>query len=80
MWGIYNRRVADDKFSSKQILKREQCCLDALRIVNGYSAYQVAPGSDPANQYGREVTAGAFSLLGTPHYRASLPSCVSRAS
>ena len=46
--GIYDRLVANDRVSGKQILAEYQWCLDTLIFGGGFSASQPVFGSSPA--------------------------------
>ena len=50
--GIYNRLVAADRFSGKQISVDVQQRLNALISGSGYSAYQLVFGSNPMYLFG----------------------------
>ena len=50
--GIYYRRIADDRFSGKQIPAEAQRCLNTMISASGYSACQLVFGSNPVGLYG----------------------------
>ena len=49
--GIYSLLVAGDHFSSRAILYEVQKCSAAILSPGGFSAYQVALGSNPGDSY-----------------------------
>ena len=46
--------MADGRFSGRQVLTEVQWCLNTLISASGYSAFQLAFGSYPADRYGWE--------------------------
>ena len=50
--GIYNRLVADNRYSGKQISGEVQRRLNTLISGAGYSAYQLVFGSNPVELFG----------------------------
>ena len=43
---------ADDRYAGGQFLSDVQFCLDAMLATNGFSAYQMVFGSNPADNFG----------------------------
>ena len=50
--GIYNRPKADGRYAGRQLLTEVQFCLTAMLSTNGFSAYQMVFGSNPADNFG----------------------------
>ena len=50
--GTFNRLAADGRSSGKQVISKVQCCLNTLISGGGYSAYQLAFGSNPVGLFG----------------------------
>ena len=47
----FNRLAADGRSSGKQVISKVQCCLNTLISGGGYSAYQLAFGSNPVGLF-----------------------------
>ena len=52
--GIYNRLVGDNRFVNTTIFSGVRWCLNAMPSASGFSAYQMAFGSDPVGLFGGE--------------------------
>ena len=49
--GIYNRIMADGRYSGKQVLAEVQWCLDSMVSSSGYSAFQSVFVANPTDLY-----------------------------
>ena len=43
---------ADGRYAGRQLLSEVQFCLNAMLATNGFSAYQLVIGSNPADNFG----------------------------
>ena len=50
--GIYNRMKADGRYAGWQLITEIQFCLNTMLASNGFSAYQMVFGSNPADNFG----------------------------
>ena len=50
--GIYNRVKADGRYAGRQPITEIQFCLNAMLASNGFAAYQMVFGSNPADNFG----------------------------
>ena len=50
--GIYNRMNADGLYAGRQLITEAQFCMNTMLSTNGFSAYQMIFGSDPADNFG----------------------------
>ena len=50
--GIYNRINADGRYAGRQLITEVQCCMNKMLPTNGFSAYQMVFGSNPADTFG----------------------------
>ena len=49
---IYNRMHADGRYAGRQLISEVQFCLNTMPSTNRFSAYQLAFGSNPADNFG----------------------------
>ena len=52
--GIYNRLIEDGRFPNERMPSKVQWCLNTMRSASGFSAYQMAFGSNPVDFFGWE--------------------------
>ena len=52
--GIYKRLIEDDRFLNQTVLAGAQWCRDIMLSASGFSAYQVAFDSNPADSFEEE--------------------------